>query len=59
MIKDFNLITDAGREKQVPLFLSNVILQQYTAAANAGYGQQDFFSLFDWMHRAANTVETD
>lgn len=59
MIKDFSLITDAGREKQVPLFLSNVILQQYTAAANAGYAEQDFFALFDWMHRAASPVASD
>lgn len=49
MIKDFSLISDAGRERQVPLFLANLILQQYTAASNAGYSDQDFFALFDWM----------
>jgi len=49
MIKDFTLITEAGRDKQVPMFVANLILQQYTAASNAGYSEQDFFSLFDWM----------
>lgn len=59
MIKDFNLIADAGRDKKVPLFLANLILQQYTAAANAGYSQQDFFALFDWMRSAANAMASD
>lgn len=52
MIKDFTLITEAGRDKQVPMFVANMILQQYTAASNAGYSEQDFFSLFDWMRVA-------
>jgi 3-hydroxyisobutyrate dehydrogenase-like beta-hydroxyacid dehydrogenase len=56
MIKDFTLITEAGRDKQVPMFVANMILQQYTAASNAGYSEQDFFSLFDWM-RAAGGLE--
>ena len=49
MIKDFTLITDAARDKQVPMLVANLILQQYTAASNAGYSDQDFFALFDWM----------
>jgi 3-hydroxyisobutyrate dehydrogenase-like beta-hydroxyacid dehydrogenase len=49
MMKDFTLITDAGRAKQIPMFAANMILQQYISAANAGYAQQDFFALFDWM----------
>jgi 3-hydroxyisobutyrate dehydrogenase-like beta-hydroxyacid dehydrogenase len=52
MIKDFTLITEAGRDKQVPMFVANMILQQYTAASHAGYSEQDFFSLFDWMRTA-------
>jgi hypothetical protein len=31
------------------MFVANLILQQYTAAANAGYSEKDFFALFDWM----------
>lgn len=53
MIKDFTLITEAGRDKQVPMFVANMILQQYTAASNAGYSEQDFFALFDWMRVAS------
>jgi 3-hydroxyisobutyrate dehydrogenase-like beta-hydroxyacid dehydrogenase len=53
MLKDFTLITDAAREKQVPMFVANLILQQYTAASNAGYSEQDFFALFDWMRRTS------
>jgi 3-hydroxyisobutyrate dehydrogenase len=49
MIKDFLLITDAAREKQIPMFVANLILQQYTAASNAGYSEKDFFALFEWM----------
>jgi 3-hydroxyisobutyrate dehydrogenase-like beta-hydroxyacid dehydrogenase len=30
MLKDFTLITDAARDKQVPMFVANLILQQYT-----------------------------
>lgn len=57
MMKDFTLITDAGRAKQIPMFAANMILQQYISAANAGYAQQDFFALFDWMRTAG--VEGD
>ncbi len=57
MMKDFTLITDAGRAKQIPMFAANMILQQYISAANAGYAQKDFFALFDWMRTAGE--ETD
>ena len=53
MMKDFTLITDAARDKQVPMFVANLILQQYTAASNAGYSEQDFFALFDWMRQTS------
>jgi 3-hydroxyisobutyrate dehydrogenase-like beta-hydroxyacid dehydrogenase len=49
MTKDFTLITDAARDKQIPMFVANLILQQYTAASNAGYSEKDFFALFEWM----------
>lgn len=58
MIKDFTLITEAGRDKQVPMFVANLILQQYTAASNAGYSEQDFFALFDWMRVAGGLTDT-
>ncbi|MEJ2458567.1 MAG: NAD(P)-dependent oxidoreductase [Novosphingobium sp.] len=49
MTKDLMLITEAGRANQVPMTISNAILQQYFAALNTGYSEQDFFALFDWM----------
>lgn len=49
MIKDMQLITKAGQDKNVPMFIANQILQQYEVAANVGYAERDFFSLFDWM----------
>ena len=52
MMKDFSLITEAGRAQQVPMFATNLILQQYTAAANVGYAEKDFFALVEWMRVA-------
>lgn len=49
MIKDFSLISDAGRETGVPLFVTNLVLEQYRAASNQGYADQDFFSLIPWI----------
>ena len=57
MMKDFTLITEAGRDKQIPMFAANMILQQFIAAANAGDSQQDFFALFDWMRNNGPDVE--
>lgn len=57
MIKDFTLITDAARDEQIPMFVANLILQQYTAAANAGYSEQDFFALFEWMRVTGGLVD--
>lgn len=48
MIKDFTLISDAGRAKGVPLLTSGLILELYRAAANAGLDQNDFFALIKW-----------
>jgi hypothetical protein len=39
------------------MFVANMILQQYTAAANAGYSEQDFFALFDWMRVAGGLTD--
>lgn len=58
MMKDFKLITDAGRDQQIPLPTADLILQQYVSAANAGYGEQDFFSLFDWMHHGGGLADS-
>ena len=57
MLKDFTLITDAARDKQVPMFVANLIHQQYTAASNAGYSDQDFFALFDWMRATSGPAD--
>jgi len=57
-MKDFNLITEAGRAQQVPMFVANLILQQYIAAANVGYSEKDFFALVDWM-RPTYGLETN
>lgn len=58
MMKDFKLITDAGRDQQIALPTADLILQQYVSAANAGYGEQDFFSLFDWMHHGGGLADS-
>jgi 3-hydroxyisobutyrate dehydrogenase-like beta-hydroxyacid dehydrogenase len=59
MMKDFTLITDAARDKQIPMFVANLILQQYTAASNAGYSEKDFFALFDWMRITGGLADID
>lgn len=48
MIKDFTLISDAGRANGVPLLTAGLILELYRAAANAGLDQDDFFALIKW-----------
>ncbi len=48
MIKDFTLISDAGRANGVPLLTSGLILELYRTAANAGLDQEDFFALIKW-----------
>jgi 3-hydroxyisobutyrate dehydrogenase len=49
MIKDFSLISDAGRENGVPLLTTGLILELYRAAANSGLRDQDFFALVKWQ----------
>lgn len=51
MHKDFSLISQAGRDRQVPMFLTNLVLEQFTAARNRGQGERDFFALIDWMRQ--------
>lgn len=48
MIKDFTLISDAGRANGVPLLTAGLILELYRTAANAGLDQDDFFALVKW-----------
>jgi len=48
MIKDFTLISDAGREQRIPLFTTGLILELYRAAANSGLNDEDFFALVKW-----------
>lgn len=49
MIKDFTLISDAGRANGVPLMTAGLILELYRAAANAGLQNEDFFALVKWQ----------
>ena len=51
MIKDFTLISDAGRSNGVPLLTAGLILELYRAAANAGLQNEDFFALVKWHSR--------
>lgn len=48
MIKDFTLISGAGRNNGVPLMTAGLILELYRAAANAGLQNEDFFALVKW-----------
>lgn len=48
MIKDFTLISDAARAKDVPLLTTGLILELYRAAGNAGLKEEDFFALVKW-----------
>ena len=48
MIKDFTLISDAARAKDVPLLTTGLILELYRAAGNAGLKEADFFALVKW-----------
>ncbi|MBC2834619.1 NAD(P)-dependent oxidoreductase [Paragemmobacter straminiformis] len=48
MIKDFTLISDAGRSNGVPLMTAGLILELYRTAANAGLQNEDFFALVKW-----------
>jgi 3-hydroxyisobutyrate dehydrogenase len=54
MIKDFTLISEAGRARDVPLFTTSLILELYRAAANAGLKQQDFFALVKWYSQMSS-----
>lgn len=49
MIKDFSLISDAGRANGVPMLTTGLILELYRAAANSGLRDQDFFALVKWQ----------
>lgn len=53
MIKDFTLISEAGREQGVPLFTTSLILELYRAAANSGLNDKDFFALVKWHSEAS------
>lgn len=58
MLKDFGLITEAGRAQTVPMFVTTLIMQQYLVAANMGYAEKDFFALVEWM-RVANGLDAN
>lgn len=48
MIKDFTLISEAGRSNGIPLMTAGLILELYRTAANAGLQNEDFFALVKW-----------
>ena len=54
MIKDFTLISDAGRTQGVPLLTIGLILELYRAAANTGLKDDDFFALVKWQANMSN-----
>jgi 3-hydroxyisobutyrate dehydrogenase-like beta-hydroxyacid dehydrogenase len=53
MIKDFDLVIDAARDRHVPVFLISLIRQQYEAARAQGRGGQDFFVLLEQYEEMA------
>jgi putative dehydrogenase len=40
-VKDLGLVTDAAQSLKFPLHLGATAYQMFTAASNAGYGQED------------------
>ena len=48
MIKDFTLINDAAKAHDVPQAVTELILDQYRHAAEAGLNDADFFALVKW-----------
>lgn len=53
MMKDFDLILDAGRQDHVPMSLISLIRQQYEVAYTNGLADQDFFVLIEQCERLA------
>ncbi|WP_244631177.1 NAD(P)-dependent oxidoreductase [Aureimonas sp. ME7] len=53
MMKDFDLILDAGRADHVPMALAALVRQQYEAAFAGGLADQDFFVLVEQCERSA------
>jgi len=49
MVKDFTLISEAGRRNNVPLMTTGLILELYRSAANTGMQNEDFFALVKWQ----------
>ena len=53
MIKDFDLIGEAARERHVPMLAAALVRQQYEIARALGQGDQDFFILSDIQEKIA------
>lgn len=53
MIKDYELILGAARDKSVPAPTTSLTLELYRAAANSGRSEEDFFSLVAWTRSLA------
>jgi 3-hydroxyisobutyrate dehydrogenase-like beta-hydroxyacid dehydrogenase len=52
MIKDISLIVDVGHAHNIPMDVMELIRDQYADASHRGFGEQDFFSLVNWLKTA-------
>ena len=57
MIKDFDLIGEAARERHVPMLAAALVRQQYEIARAMGHGDRDFFVLSDLQEKLAGQGE--
>lgn len=58
MMKDLDLILDAGKATGVPLAITAVLRQMYEAAAGQGWGGEDYIATVKLVERLAGLDET-
>jgi len=56
--KDLGLVADTAKAKNVPLYLSNIVLQILEATSNIGLGKKDYTSMMILIRRLAG-LESD
>ena len=54
MKKDINLAVDSALEMNIPLVLGSMASQIFSAASNAGYGNEDFSRAADFLAKLSN-----
>lgn len=54
MLKDLKLVSETAEEKNLTLKAVNTIKEEFTRANEAGYGEQDFSSLFKYLSENEN-----